>query len=349
MSRDTPIYWVRHQSRKDVPNRDRLEAIRTVLFRSLAVDGRLPVGWSWPGYDLRQGRDAWIRLRSGDPGAKGGGQADWDNVHQAAEIPGGAIVLAPSLPGDGAVTFAVTRGSPSASAYDFDADRPLAPDDEDDFCAFIRVRPESVVVVRRGDGLLPELFWKKVGRWRGAVRQVQDGPAIELIRDLISSGRGRSKGHRRGARGHFTNWSDLLTEDYFADSPEGRGRRRRRESKFVNWVAQRFLERGLSPGRVHPVDLVLDRPQLVFFEAKRSASVLAVRAAVAQLLWYSWMLRERGKPLLCVLVPSRPAADLVAFVERHAKLCIAWRQGDELVGGARTARALGPAGVIRAD
>jgi hypothetical protein len=141
------------------------------------------------------------------------------------------------------------------------------------------------------------------------------------------------------------DWVALNSEDYYAETPAARAWRSKKENRFVEWFAAYLSAHGAKPRRRYPVDLLIEDPVRVIFEAKQSAGRLLVRDAVGQLLFYSFLFRAERCSELCVAVPAAPSDEVIEFVEDHAGRLIVWREGERLIGGPKTSAALSLLGV----
>jgi hypothetical protein len=124
-------------------------------------------------------------------------------------------------------------------------------------------------------------------------------------------------------------------------------RRTRRHERLVREVGEWLRAAGGTVTTPHPIDLFLDGPVPVLFEAEVVAprgKLAAVREAVGQLHEYRWFVGPRDG-LACVLLDEEPGPAIADYVEKYLDLLLAWWSGDRLVWGTETVRRLAEANI----
>jgi hypothetical protein len=127
-------------------------------------------------------------------------------------------------------------------------------------------------------------------------------------------------------------------DDYFAFVKGGPQRRTRNHERLIARAVKLLHERGAEATTPHPIDLRLTRPVEAIIEAKivgRFNPVLAVRAAVGQLLEYRKFIGPR-ESALCILLDADPGESLVEYVEDDLGFLIMWVSNEELHTGPRS-------------
>lgn len=105
-------------------------------------------------------------------------------------------------------------------------------------------------------------------------------------------------------------------------------------NRLVNRLSERLRARGYLLFRHDPFDLIARRgKRIVILEAKawrRDNLQQALRAAVGQLMYYRHAFQkvQRHPPFLVAMIPYRPSADLIDFVEGTAGIGLVWSTGD---------------------
>jgi hypothetical protein len=106
----------------------------------------------------------------------------------------------------------------------------------------------------------------------------------------------------------------------------------RRHERLVADFARACAARGFSASNEHPQDLVLRKGGVTYLvEAKmvyRGNATEAVRAAIGQLLSYSYFLYDHDNPPVKVALFSEPVGDgYVAFLEANRIAAVWWERG----------------------
>jgi hypothetical protein len=132
------------------------------------------------------------------------------------------------------------------------------------------------------------------------------------------------------------------SEDYFAFVKGGQQRRTRNHERLIGQAVEQLKARAAKVSTPHPIDLRLTEPAAVIIEAKivgRFSPVLAVRAAVGQLLEYRRFIGPRESDL-CILLDADPGKALVEYVEDGLGMLVIWLTSDGFFAGPKSAARL---------
>jgi hypothetical protein len=136
-------------------------------------------------------------------------------------------------------------------------------------------------------------------------------------------------------------------EDYWAFVKGGQQRRTRNHERLIRQAVDALQARGAKVSTPHPIDLRMTEPVRAIIEAKvtaRFSPVLAVRAAVGQLLEYRAFIGPKESEL-CVLLDANPGKRLVEYVEKELEMLILWLTDNGLFAGVRTVSVLASLGL----
>jgi hypothetical protein len=128
--------------------------------------------------------------------------------------------------------------------------------------------------------------------------------------------------------------------DYVAFIQGGTQQRSRSHETLVRRVGEYLRKLGASVITPHPIDLQMLAPYSVIFEMKivdKRSPGLLIREAVGQLFEYRYFLKH-GDTFGCIVLECDPGSALIAYVEEHLKLGIAWFISNEMHFGPKTAQ-----------
>ncbi len=136
-------------------------------------------------------------------------------------------------------------------------------------------------------------------------------------------------------------------QEYFAWIRGGLQKRSRNHEKLVTQAAAFFRKQGFSISNRHPIDLSIDSPLKIIFEAKlvgtRSA-VFAIRNAIGQLYEYRYFLGPEDANL-CVLLDREPEKPIIVYVEKVLGVLIVWSAGATFAAGPETKKLFSQLGI----
>jgi hypothetical protein len=142
----------------------------------------------------------------------------------------------------------------------------------------------------------------------------------------------------------FTPKSD---EEYTAFICGGVQRRSRYHESLVKAAADFLVKEGASVSNPHPLDLLMQSPLKIIFEAKsvrKCGAGSAIREAIGQLHEYRHF-RGPKDASLCILLDEKPADFLVTYVENVLRFQIMWSSGTTFSAGPETLRFLSNGGM----